>query len=283
MTTGLIVGIVMAAIGATAGLWGSLVDDAQARDEAAAAKEHAQKQTALQLENARLDFESAKEKAERNAKQQEKQAELTDKTLDVTETGLSNDFNTAIDNMYLSQESDAYSWNMAAMQAGSTEGTELANIAGSGVRAGSSLSDAVEMESATNAAQLQFSQDAKRRSDSNNLASVLNGLAGNRYSIESNRIGADLMRDEAQYLRNSYLEGGSNYNLYQNQKKLIEENGNYQIQAYEREYRKHEGWNAFANSMIAFHTMGAKGFSTGYNIGNSFNDMSKPNYNIGGK
>lgn len=283
MTTGLIVGIVMAAIGATAGLWGSLVDDAQARDEAAAAKEHAQKQTALQLENARLDFESAKEKAERNAKQQEKQAELTDKTLDVTETGLSNDFNTAIDNMYLSQESDAYSWNMAAMQAGSTEGAELANIAGSGVRAGSSLSDAVEMESATNAAQLQFSQDAKRRSDSNNLASVLNGLAGNRYSIESNRIGADLMRDEAQYLRNSYLEGGSNYNLYQNQKKLIEENGNYQIQAYEREYRKHEGWNAFANSMIAFHTMGAKGFSTGYNIGNSFNDMSKPNYNIGGK
>lgn len=278
MSTGLIVGIVMAAIGATAGLWGSLVDDAQARDEAAAAEAHARQMTRLQLEEAKEKFNAAKTEAERNAKRQEKEADLTDKTLDVSETGLSNDFNTAIDQMYLSQEADAYSWNAAAMQAGSQEGNALASAAASGVRAGSSLSDAVEMESATNAAQLQFSQDAKRRSDNNSLASVLNGLAGNRYSIESNRIGADLMRDDARYLRNSYLEGGTNYNLYQNQKKLIEEQGNYQIAQYSREYKKHEGWNSFANAMIAFHSMGAKGFGTGYNIGNAFNNASSPNY-----
>ena len=262
-------GIIVAAAGATSGLWGSLVDDQRARDKAAAQKSNVWDTYRLNKERADEEFNAAKEKAEHNAKQQEKQADLTDKSLDVGERSLSNEFNTAIDNMYLNQEADAYSWNTAAMQAGSTEGAELANIAGSGVRAGSSLSDAVAMESATNAAQLQFSQDAKRRSDSNNLASVLNGLAGNRYSIESNRIGADFMRDEAKYLRNSYLEGGSNYNLYQNQLKSLKTQAEYQSSMLDKEYAEHEGWNAFANAFIAFNSMGAKGFSTGYNVGNS--------------
>ena len=269
MTAALVVGIIAAVAGATAGVWGSLVDDSRARDKAARQKEQVEEQLRLNRERAALEFKAAKEKADRNAKQQELQADLTDKSLDVTEQGLSNDFNAAIDQMYLSQEADAYEWNAQAMQMGSEEGAALASAAASGVRAGSSLSDAVEMQSATNAAQLQFSQDAKRRSDDNNLASVLNNLAGNKYGIQQSRIGADVMRDEAQYLRNSYLEGGSNWNLYQNQLASLESQAKYQTDMLDKEYNEHAGWNAFANAFIAANTMGAKGFQTGYSIGNS--------------
>lgn len=284
MGANLVLGIIGAAFGGWFNAASSVMSSKQEQTQLENELNFLEDEYELNKKAAELTYEKAKKEAERNAKQQEKQAELTDKTLDVTETGLSNDFNTAIDNMYLSQESDAYSWNMAAMQAGSTEGAELANIAGSGVRAGSSLSDAVEMESATNAAQLQFSQDAKRRSDSNNLASVLNGLAGNRYSIESNRIGADLMRDEAQYLRNSYLEGGSNYNLYKNQLDMLEDRYSterYRMKTQLQNLKDTEALNAFAS----FFSGSAKGFSAGYNVGTAFSNMSKPDYSttVGGK
>lgn len=272
----LIAGIVVAAVSATAGVIGSALDDKRARESAARNKAYIEQMYRINKERAKEEFEAAKEQAERNAARTEQQAELTDKSLDITEQGLSNDFNAAIDQLYLGQENDAMSWNAQSMQAESLEGASYANLAASGVRSGSSLSDAVQMESATNAAQLQFSQDAKRRSDDNNLASVLNNLAGNRWNIQQNRIGADIMREDAQYLRNSYLEGGHNWNLYQNQLKSLKTTTNYQATELDYEYDYHSGWNAFANSMIAFHTMGAKGFSTGYNIGNAFYNASQP-------
>jgi len=270
-TGALIAGIVIAAVAATAGAIGSAMDDKRAREAAARNKAYIEQMYKIKKDEAKERFELAKEQAERNAAQTEKQADLTDESLNVTEQGLSNDFNAAIDQLYLGQEADAMNWNAQSMQAGSSEGAAYSNLAGSGVRAGSSLSDAVLMESATNAAQLQFSQDAKRRSDDNNLASVLNNLAGNKWNIQQNRIGADIMREDAQYLRNSYLEGGHNWNLYQNQLKALKTDVNYNITELDYEYENHSGWNAFANSMIAFHTMGAKGFQTGYNIGNTFN------------
>lgn len=278
MFSSIIAGIVVAAVVGTAAAIGTAIDDKRAREQAAQEKDYIEEMYEINKQRAEEEFEAAKEKAERNAAQTEKQAELTDKSLDVTEKGLATDFNTAIDQMYLSQEADAYNWNNAAMQAGSSEGAAYSNLAGSGVRAGSSLSDAVQMESATNAAQLQFSQDAKRRSDNNNLAGVLNNLAGNRWNIQQNRIGADFMRADAAYLRNSYQEGGHNWNLYQNQLKSLETTADYNVTKANYEYEQHAGWNAFANSMIAFHTGSAKGFQTGYNIGNTFSNASSPKY-----
>jgi len=281
MFSSIMAGIIVAGVAATAGLIGSAMDDKRAREQAAAQKEYIEEMYKINKAKADEEFANAKEQAERNAAQTEKQAELTDKSLDVTEQGLSNDFNAAIDQMYLGQQADTFSWNAQAMQSGSSEGAAYANLAGSGVRAGSSISDAVLMESATNAAQLQFSQDAKRKSDSNNLASVLNNLAGNRWNIQQNRIGADIMREDASYLRNSFAEGGHNWNLYQNSLKALETTTDYNVAQANYEYQQHSGWNAFANSMIAFHTMGAKGFQTGYSIANTFQNASTPNYGAG--
>lgn len=271
MVGALIAGIIVAAAGATAGLWGSLKDDADARDKLTEQRNYVSEMYTLNKARAEEEFQAAKNKADREAKNAETQADLTDKSLDISEQGLSQDFNTTIDNLYLSQASDAMSWNLASMQAGSAEGAAYSNLAASGVRAGSSLSDAILMESAVNENQLQFSQDTKRRTDNNNLASVLSNLAGNRVNIQSNRIGADITRDEASYLRNSYLKGGYNYNLYQNQLASLEKQTGYQLSQIDKEYELHSGWNSFANAFISFNTMGAKGFGTGYSIGNSVN------------
>ena len=275
MTTALVLGIIGLAAGAASGLWGSLIDDKNAREAAARQKAQVEAMYKLAVEEANQKFEAAKEQANRNAKQQELQADLTDKSLDISEQALSNDFNAAIDQLYLSEQSDAMDWNNAAMQAESQTGASYANLASSGVRAGSSLSDAVLMESATNEAQLQFSQDAKRRSDDNNLGAVLNSLAGNKFNIQSNRIGADVMRDDAAYLRASYEEGGRNYNLYQNQLEQLKKTMKYQTTELDYEYAKHSDWNAFMNSQISMLSLGSKGFSTGYNFGDTWSKGMK--------
>lgn len=282
----LIAGIIVAAVGATVGAFGSLFDDARARDQIAVQRNYNNQQYILDVQKAQEEYAAAKEQADRNAKQAEKEADLTDKSLDVAEQSVSFDFNAAIDNMYLSQQADAMGWNAQAMQAASSEGASYAALGASGVRAGSSLSDAVAMESATNAAQLQFSQDAKRRSDSNNLGSLLNNLAGNQLNIQQNRIGADVQRDNAAYLRKSYEAGGHNYNLYKNNLLQLGTRWAYNNAQLDQQEREHSGWNSFLNSMIALHGGAAKGFQTGYQIGGAFQNANMPKYGVdvgGGK
>ena len=266
----LIAGIIVAAVGATASAFGSLFDDAKAREQIAVQRNNNNIQYILDVQKAQEEYAAAKEQAERNAAQAEKEADLTDQSLNVAEQGLANDFNTAIDNMYLSQGSDAMNWNAQAMQAGSSEGAAYASLGASGVRAGSSLSDAVAMESATNAAQLQFSQDAKRRSARNNLGSLLNNLSGNKIGIQQNRIGADIQRDNAAYLRQSYEEGGHNFNLYANNLMQLQNRWAYNNAQLDQQENEHSGWNSFLNFAISLHGGAAKGFNTGYNVGTAF-------------
>ena len=222
MEFALIAGIIAAAVGATSGLLGSIQNDIEAYQKAEAQEKYIDTLYLKQKDQAKLEFDKAKEDAEKNAARAEQQADVTDLSTDITEKSASNDINSAIDSLYLSQASDTMNWNNAAMQAGSSEGAALSNLAGSGVRAGSSLSDAVQMESAVNANQLQFNEDATRRNNSNNLASVLNSLAGTKVNIQANRIGADNTRQDAQDLRNSFLEGGYNYNIYKNQEAQLD-------------------------------------------------------------
>ena len=269
MEFALIAGIITAAVGATSGLLGSIQNDVEAYQKAEAQGNYIDALYLKQKEQAKLEFDKAKEDAEKNAARAEQQADLTDLSTDITEKSASNDINSAIDNLYLSEASDTWSWNNAAMQAGSSEGSALASVAGSGIRAGSSLSDAVQMESAVNASQLQFNQDATRRGNDNNLASVLNSIAGTKVNIQANRIGADNTRLDAMDLRNSFLEGGYNYNIYQNQNAQLDTKYNYDKWQINKEKENHSGWNAFWNGFLAMHTMGAKGFQSGYSIGDT--------------
>ena len=224
----------------------------------------------LQKDKAEKDYAEAKRQAEKNAKLANQQADLTDLGQDIAERSVSNDFNTAIDNLYLSGAQDAWQWNNAAMQAGSSEGAALAGLAGSGVRAGSSLSDAVLMESATNEAQLQFTQDTKRRSDNNNLASVLNGLAGTQYNIMGERIGADVTRGNALDLLNSYEKGGYNYNIYDNQKQQMEKTWKYNRGKVKDVIKENswDSWEAWAKLGTGILGGASSGYQTGANLYN---------------
>lgn len=299
MTTALVVGIIGAAVGAASGVLGSLTDDYRARERLQRQKNYEEERYSLKKAEAQLHFDAAKEQAERNAAEAEKnasqmnlQADLTDKSLNQSEKSLSIDFNAAIDQLYLSQEAELYNWNSQSIQYGSSEGASYATLGASGVRAGSSLSDAVLMESATNAAQLQFSQDSNRRNSNNSLASVLSNLAGNRIDIQQNRVGADIvrsnaatLRDNAAYLRNSYLEGGSNYNLYKNQQKQLDAEHSYNIDMIDRQWNEHAYWNSGLNAFSSALSLGSKGFSSGYNIGTGIQQGASPNYNktVGGR
>ncbi|MBO7735084.1 MAG: hypothetical protein J6S67_21150 [Methanobrevibacter sp.] len=268
-----------AAIGGLSGLFGGLSDTKRAKEDAQAQKDHIDELYNLQKEQAEEDWNNAQETANKNADRMNDKADLTDLAQNITETAVSNDFNTAIDNLYLSQASDTWSWNQAAMQMKGNEGAAYSNLAASGVRSGSSLSDAVLMDSSTNAAQLQFSQDSKRQSDNNNLESVLNSLAGNKIGITENRIGADWTRSDATDLVNSFAEGGYNWNVYQNQLKQMDSNYKYNMDQLDTEIKRNSGWNRFFKVAGSTLALGVKGAQTGYNLYNMGTNASK--YNTG--
>ena len=287
MTPMLLAGI-LALLGGTGGFVDSIIEGIKTKNDAYDQKRYQEELYELEKINAKEEFEQAKEEAGRNADQADLQADLSDTQQDISEKIVSGDFNSAIDNMYLSQTSDAWSWNDALAQIGSSSGSAYASIAGSGVRAGSSLSDAVMIDTASNAAQLQFAQDTKRQNDSNSLASVLNNLAGNRFDIMQNRIGADITRSDAAYLRNSYLEGGRNYNLYQDNLDIMKKNYEYNQSVLDKTIKRNSGGWAWLNAMGSAFSMGAKGFTSGYNLGNTIElnsgfNKNKYTKNIGEK
>lgn len=258
-------------------------------------------------------FEKEKEDAAFKKERDYEAARVRDLSQNIAETAAGTNFNLAIDNMFLGQQNDAMQWNQAARQMAAQTGSSYAALAGSGIRAGSSLSDAVLMEGAANGAQLQFAQDAKRRSDTNSLASVLNGLAGTKFGIYSERFGAEQTRLNADYLWNSFQEGGSNWNIFQLNLSHNDEARNLKLQnlaelsAFDlnkaqteydlgmdnilndwntytagytykknelaKEKEKHTGWNSFWNVMTAGLTGGSGGFKSGYNLGTMLGNL----------
>lgn len=269
----LIAGIIGAVVGGVVGVVNTIIDsnnamaDAQNQEDALAAQ-HKDRKDLLDLE-----FANAKAEAERNADKADAQADLQDQGLDISERAISDDYNNQIDAIQVQQESNLFSWNTALMQAGASEGASLANAAASGVRAGSTMSQAIEMESAVNSAALQQQQDTARQSINNNLDTLFNSLNQNQFSIMSGRIDADNTRDDAAYLRNSYKEGGNNYKIYQQNLKSL--NTNYELSYNELERQKQKisssmGWNTVA----ALLSGGASGFATGSKIGSSIQNWS---------
>ena len=236
----------------------------------------------LNKARAETEFAAAKEEAQRQASDMMADANLADKQVDLTENSLSSDFNAAIDNIYYAQEGDAYNWNLQALSNASSEGTAYANIAGSGIRAGSSLSNAVLLESAINEGQLQFAQDSKRKSINNSLVNVLNELAGHKADITSNRTMIDRQRSNAAYLENSFNAGGKNYNLYQNQLEQLKTTNDYNSAALQYTIDSFSGGNAALKVATAAMSQGAVGFQTGYNLGNTIKDSYRKNYGYKG-
>lgn len=155
-----------------------------------------------------LEFTDKKETAEKNAARSDAQSDLN-------ELQSAEDANRNINNLGLQQIADAYTWNMASQQIGSQKGDALSQAAASGART-SSMTGAIDMADQQAKGQLQLQEDLARADYDNTLYSTLGALAQNRFQIQANRT-------DAYDLRRSFQEGGSNYNIYQKQRKMQED------------------------------------------------------------
>lgn len=162
------------------------------------------------IEKATQDYEAAK--AERKLSFQNaaaaanKQADKSDREATLSEKNVSSQFNNEINSLILSQAAAGTAYNNQAVQNGQTKGNALSTQAASGTRS-SSMNTAIDLEAATNAAQLQQAQDQQRQNEALQLNSLITAAAANTFNIGE-------ARRDALDLRGQYVEGGSKYNEY---------------------------------------------------------------------
>lgn len=153
------------------------------------------------LEKIEADFLTSKTQANR-------QADVSDMQMDRAEVQTSKDFNQQIGEIALGQEGLGNAYNQQLVGMGRSEGNALAVAAASGIRSGSSLSKSIELESSMNAMQLQNQQDMQNRSDAMRINQAINSLGNAQFGI-------GLERENADYTRALYEEGGLMFKNYQ--------------------------------------------------------------------
>lgn len=263
MEWGAIVAIAGFVLGAASGLLGYIVDAVNSNQYYEEKKNDTAQEKALALADLELDYKNAEEEANKNANR-------SDATSTMNESSVSNGTNNALDQLRLNQEIEGLSFNQAAQSAGQQEGAELASMADSGTRAGGSLSAAVDMQKSQNAMQLQLSEDATRKNDEMQLANVLQGLNESTFGIQANRT-------DAQDLRESFAEGGYNYQKYQNTKLQTERGFDMQMKEYQNAIDQNSGWNAFLKGATSLLSMGAQGAATANQV-YSYASQAKTTY-----
>lgn len=154
------------------------------------------------VKDANLNFESRK-------KEDYNKAKVSDDRETFNEWLYSTELNNQLNVLAKNQKMQVYDYNQASVSMGRNEGNALSSMASSGVRS-SSMAQAIDLDKTANATQLQLAQDQAR---SQNLAGYNSLLLQNA----QRNFGIQQTRDANNWLRNSYLEGGTNYNLYQNE------------------------------------------------------------------
>ena len=252
--------------GAASGILGFGMDqrDAWVQAEEQRKKLVGQKDRALkQLD---LEFEIAQKNANKNANR-------SDTLSSINEQIASDDANNQLERLKLQQESETFAWNQQSMNNASAKGDALNNIGASGIRAGtSSISDAVDLQSALNDQQLQLAQDAQRKGNELQLADIIKNVRGNVSDIQFNRT-------DAQDLRDSFIEGGDQYRLYESNRKNTEANYNDALNAIEREQDDLEDfWKNALGGLTAAFSGGSKGYQAGATVQGYLNNNKSVNF-----
>lgn len=222
--------------GAISGFARTILDDYNREDELQnmlSERDWAKVQYEDQIALMNLKFEEAKEEAnktadsyDRKAEQLDKEANIKDKQTTLDEQYVSNSFNNQFKQLQAEQIGNAFEWNQQAMAIGQNEGNELSRAAASGTRAGGSMSQATELQTDILNKEFQNAQNLTRLNNELKTYNLFNTLNKNVNDIQGSRYDADFMRDNAGFyradaldLRNSYLEGGIKYNIFQQEKK----------------------------------------------------------------
>lgn len=154
------------------------------------------------VKDVNLEYDLAKDAANR-------EADISDNQMDMNERLSSSDFNLSLRSLIMNQNITGLNYNQAEMQIGQNKGSQYAALAGNGARAGGSIGRAVELQSAVSEAQLQAQQDAQRNGDQLGMQSALNNVSSTMFGISQNR-------QQADYIRGQYMEGGSAYQKREN-------------------------------------------------------------------
>lgn len=245
--------LVVAGLGAGLGLLSNIFGNSKKKKAAEEAKRRAEEQKKRDLELMDLQFDIAEKEANKNA-------DIQDAQTDMGENTASESANNALDLLRLGQEQDVFNWNLQAAGNDRAEGEALSAMAASGVRSGSSAGEAVDLESAVNAFQLQLEQDAAREQGDIQAAGILNDLAATRFNLQ-------LGRNAANDLRDSFAVGGDQYNLYQKQRANREAGYNAQIEAYQSEIDTlNDPWYNLFSGMSSMFGGAVEGYSTGLSL-----------------
>lgn len=254
------------AIGATAGGIGHIVNAANAYDYYDDLVDQLRVQKQLALEDLRLDFENNKNTAFKNA-------DRADTKSTMNESLISQDFNNSLENLQLSQVMTGLQNTQARESISQNKGNGLSNIAASGIRAGGSLSEAVELETAQNNMQYDIQKQAGRKQQDLQLSNMLAGLNNNIAGIQADRT-------DAYDLRESFKEGGYQWKKFNNA--FLQTAINYDKSINEakdaRDSNSPGSLNYWINNLSSAASMGATVGSTVSDINSLVSNAKKPTY-----
>lgn len=138
-------------------------------------------------------------------KEANKKADKQDAQSTLDEGYTAEGFNLGLDQIKAGQEEQTLAFNQQAQANSQAKGNALSSMAASGTR-GSSMQQAVDLESAMNAMQLQAAEDKARAGDNIQLANLFQNANQSVNNIQT-------ARTDALDLRKSYEAGGKAFNL----------------------------------------------------------------------
>lgn len=256
---GMIVGAALAVVGAVAG---AISTSKSRKEQIKQLKEYRaelERRRDAAIEELTLDYDIAKTEAT-------KSADTSDRHSTLNERIVSDDVNNQIYALALAQQQEGLAWNNEAISAGQSEGSSLAALSASGTRS-SSMQEAVEMQAAQNAAQIQAGEDSQRASDQYSLVSLLNNTQNNVFNLQTDRT-------TAYDLRQSYEEGGSNYEKFSLNKKNINESYAYDIDSVNDQIDSLKN-TSFWDTVSSFFGGASSGWSIGSSLGDAASQASK--------
>ena len=241
------IGLIVGGLGYI-GQWGATAEES---------KEEIRRQEARRKRNLELmDLEY-----ETNKKEANKEADKSDEATTLAEAVMGKNASNALQQMGLGQEADALQYNEAAINAGTSEGSAYNSISGAGTRGSSSL-QSVEMQSELQAQNLQTQEDIDRKNSDLTLASAMTSMNQGAFDLQNKRSAAKDLRD-------TFNEGGDQYNLYQKHR------SNYIADVQENIDKLNENTKWGWDDTLGVLTGGISGASSGYEIGSQADDFAK--------
>lgn len=189
-----------------------------------------------------------------------KKADYQDKNLDNAERTNTDTINGNFRAAKLQQEAEANAWNNQAMRDSSETGNALSQSAANGTRT-SSMQQAIDLQSAVNAQNLQITEDMQRNQDSIGLANMFGALNDTVNSIQYNRQVTD-------QLRKDYSQGGKKYQMYQLKREGVEGDYNAALMSQRKEIN-----NAYGNMLWGALSAAFTGGQTGYKFKTNLDDF----------